>query len=539
MIAATKNNSQAGESKRNGEPVKRKSILAAKLQAQQANLTYDAARSGTAMDGHWAHADALDGDSANSQFVRAVLSHRSRYEQGSNGYYSGILRTHANMLVGIGPTLRMLTDNRKLNQAIEKDFWAWTQEINLPFKLWQMAHAKTQDGEVFALLQVNPMLRSKVKLDVLPLEAEQCSSLSTYFKDPDQIDGIRFDEFGNVVSYQILPEHPGGMNSFRNIQPVEVAAANVLHWAAPTRPSAHRAIPEMASSLTTGGMSRRHREATVSAAEFAAAYNAFLETQSPPAADEDEDGNSIGGPDPLDAFSQIASEHRSVTALPMGWKASQMRAEHPNAQYKDFHRQQIAELARPISMPYNAAACDSSTYSFASGKLDTLCYRAELDVDRGICDLQVLDKIFAAWFREWTIINALRDSPPAHQWDWPNHPVIDAVAEATATDKKLKNNTISLRQVYSDQGQDFEDQLSIMAEDWFGIANDETIAQARKICVLNNTSQPALPYVAQILGVSLNKDKGSGPPKKDAQNQNDSQANPPEPQPTEEAAAAA
>ena len=65
-------------------------------------------------------------------------------------------------------------------------------------------------------------------------------------------------------------------------------------------------------------------------------------------------------------------------------------------------------------MPYNAAACDSSTYSFASGKLDTLCYRAALDVERADCNELVLDPLFAAWFREWTIISGMRIIP-THQ----------------------------------------------------------------------------------------------------------------------------
>jgi hypothetical protein len=208
-------------------------------------------------------------------------------------------------------------------------------------------------------------------------------------------------------------------------------------------------------------------------------------------------------PDPIAPFTSIETAKRMAMAMPMGWNGTQLRGEHPNAQYSDFHRLQVSETARPLSMPYNAAACDSSTYSFASGKLDTLCYRAALDVERQDCNDLVLDPIFAAWFREWTILTDRRDIPPQHQWDWPTHPVIDAVAEANATDTKLKNGTVTLRQVYSDQGQDLEDQLVIMAEDTFGEATDETILKCRQMLRLMNTNADSMPYVAQLLGIEL------------------------------------
>ena len=48
---------------------------------------------------------------------------------------------------------------------------------------------------------------------------------------------------------------------------------------------------------------------------------------------------------------------------------------------------------------------------------------------------------------------------------------------------------------------DLEDQLGVMAEDWFGDASEESIRKARKIVALKSTSSEAMPYVAAILGV--------------------------------------
>lgn len=456
-----------------------------------ANLSYDAARTGTDLDNHWAFADALDADCANNRTVRHRLMHRSRYEAGSNGYYEGIIKTHCNMLVGIGPNLRMLTGNRNFNQLVEREWFKWTQAVQLRRKLWAMAYARTADGEVFALLQTNPAVRDGVQLDFLPIEAEQCQTPYLPHDDRAYIDGIKRDEFGNVEWYDILPYHPGSSQYAGFTEAERVSPSQVLHWFKLKRPGSSRGTPDMTSTLPVGASSRRHREATVAAAETAADFAALLKSTLPP--DEAEAAASV-----MSTY-QIAK--RMMTVLPDGYEPTQMKAEHPNATYADFHRQQVSETSRPLSMPYNLAACDSSTYSFASGKLDTLAYRAALDVERHDANDIVLDPLFAAWFREWTIVADKRDIPPAHQWDWPAHPVIDAVAEENAKDTKLKNGTLTFRQACSDSGRDAEDEYVVMAEDLFGEANEQSIAKCRQIVALKNTPQHAIQYVASILGV--------------------------------------
>lgn len=430
--------------------------------------SYDSARDGTDLDGHWAHADAYDADSANSRTVRHKLVRRSRYEAGSNGFYSGIMRTHVNMVVGIGPTLRALTGNTAFNQAMERDWYAWSQAVQLRRKLWCMGHARTQDGEALGVLITNPNISHRVQLDVLLLETEQCQTPYLPYAERGYIDGIRFDEYNNPLWYDILPYHPGSSWGYAITDPIPVPASQVLHWFKLERPGQHRSIPECEATLNVGAMSRRFREATVASAETAASISALLKTQLSPA--------DVDDFEPIAAGSTFEMQRRMLMALPNGYDATQMRAEHPNAQYGEFNRALVSEGARPLSMPYNAAACDSSTYSFASGKLDTLCYRAAIDVERADCNELVLDPLFAAWYREWTIITGRRDVVPTHQWDWPAHPIIDAEAEGRAVDSKLRNGTMTLRRAYADAGLDFEDELQVMAQD-FG----KTVEEMREI----------------------------------------------------------
>lgn len=470
----------------------RPQLLAAMGQVRfRSTQSIDAARSGTDLDGHWVHTDALDPDSAYSKPVRQTLVRRSRYEGQSNGYYAGICETHSNMLVGVGPSLRMLTGNRNFNQTVERAFFQWAQAIQLRRKLWCMSHARTADGEAFGILQTNPGIKNGVQLDLMLIEAEQCQTPYLPHMETGYIDGIKYDKFNNIEWYDILPTHPGA-SWVPYYEPIRVAPSNVVHWFKLKRAGAHRGIPSLTSTLNVGASSRRHREAVIAAAESAADFAAIAKTNQQASSEE---------ADAVAPFTGVDTVRRQLTFLPMGWDLTQLRGEHPNAQYGEFHRLNQSETARPISMPYNLAACDSSTYSFASGKLDTLAYRAALDVERQDCNDLILDRIFAEWFKEWTIIESLRDIPPNHQWDWPKHPIIDAVAEESARDTRLKNGTLTMRQAHSDDGADYEDQLVIKAEDMFGEATEENIAKARQIDVLRNTPAHAIQFVAQVMGI--------------------------------------
>src|SRR5512137_1506375 len=70
---------------------------------------YDAAVTNEDNRRHWANADGLSANAANSAEVRRVLRNRSRYEVANNSYARGIVLTLANDVIGTGPRLQMLT----------------------------------------------------------------------------------------------------------------------------------------------------------------------------------------------------------------------------------------------------------------------------------------------------------------------------------------------------------------------------------------------------------------------------------------------
>ena len=196
-----------GEPRRARVPEARKQLtdwLADRSKRRNVEATYDAARESDEFKNWWANADHYDADSANSRTIREKLVSRSRYEIQNNGYSDGIAQTYSTDLVGTGPQLRMQTASEAFNQMVELSWSFWTQATLFRSKLWTMAHAKHSDGEGLGVVRTNRAINHPVKLDVSLYETEQCQTPSIPFDEPGYIDGIKFDEFGNPLWYDIL-----------------------------------------------------------------------------------------------------------------------------------------------------------------------------------------------------------------------------------------------------------------------------------------------------------------------------------------------
>jgi len=212
-------------------------------------------------------------------------------------------------------------------------------------------------------------------------------------------------------------------------------------------------------------------------------------------------------------MSQLDLVRGMMTALPNNFEPFQLKAEHPGATYDTFHRSLLNEQARPKNMPFNKAACDSSSYNYASGRLDHQTYYGALDVDRADGDDLVLDPLFDIWFDEairvfgWLGGNPKAIGPAArvHGWDWPKHRVADVESEANANDKNLRNGSLSLSKRYADAGEDYEDEVAKMATD-YGVTDKEMrLILLRELYPTGSAAvlAPPAPPVAQVPGMEV------------------------------------
>jgi capsid protein len=441
---------------------------------------YDAAQTTSENSEHWRQADELSGRAANSWSTRRTLRTRARYEVGSNCYASGMLLTVANDVVGTGPRLQMALQETENNQVIEREFMAWARSINLPSKLRTAVLTKKRDGEIFIKMITNPGHGSPVWLDLELLEGDQCWT-PAFVPDKAHVDGIAFDQWGNPESYDLLDCHPGDDFPLNNWTPKKVAAADVCHWFRTDRPGARRGIPEITPALPLYAQLRRFTLAVITAAETAADHAGILESTASSSGDTDGDLSAAS------PFDEVPYSRGMLTAVPFGWKLSQLRAEHPTTTYAMFKAEILNEIARCLNMPFNVAAGNSQGYNYSSGRLDHQIYFRSIGIEQADCETVILDKVFRAWYREARLIRRADGSPLVPEvdlsyrpfsWAWDPAEDLDPVKTANANMIKLSSGQTSIQRMFSQQGLDWEVEQQQQAES-LGI----TLVEFRKLLV--------------------------------------------------------
>ena len=434
-----------------------------RLAVRLVRARYDAAQTTEGNRKHWAGADGWAADVAARPEIRRILRNRARYEVANNSYVRGIILTLANDVVGTGPRLQMLTDDAEVNRRVEREFARWATRVSLAAKLRTMRMARAQDGEVFALLISNRNLPSPVTLDVRLIEADQVATptlTGSVFSDPNAVDGIAFDSFGNPEAYYILKTHPGAGLSL-GLEFDRVPADAVLHWFRADRPGQHRGIPDITPALPIFAQLRRFTSAVLDAAETAANISGTVETDAP----------ANGEAEAIEPMDTIELERNMLLTLPGGWKMSQVRPEQPATTYVEFVREKLNEAARCLNMPRNIALCDSSAYNYASGRLDHQTYFKSIRVEQAHLEDVVLDRIFEAWLQEAVRVFGLLPAQALamlnypHQWFWDGMQHVDPAKEANAQATRLASHTTTLAAEYAQEGKDWETELRQRAKE--------------------------------------------------------------------------
>jgi lambda family phage portal protein len=424
-------------------------VFSADMARSHIKARYDVAQSTTENATLWTGVDSLSAAEANNPTVRKTIRERARYEIANNPYGAGIVRTITQDTVGSRVQLQL--GDSKRAQEIEQDFMAWADAVKLWKKLRVMRSAKCVDGEVFGMLITNRRVPNEIKLDLQTIECDMIESYYTTTKT-NEIDGIRFDEFGNPIEYRLLDEHPGDYR-FATVSGKGrwVKAEYIIHYFTPERPGQVRGIPEISSSLTLFGQLRKYTAAVVEAASRAAEISAIMQTTQVP------DGVAADLADPITI---IEAQRNAIVSLPEGWTLAQLKAEQPTTTYEMFKNQIINEMARCINMPANVARGDSSGYNYASGRLDHQSYDKSLEVERAEIQSEILDRVYYAWLVEYAMRKSLSEKDKrlalVHEWHFSGRGHVDPNKEATADDVRFKNGSLTKSAYYAKQGKDWK-----------------------------------------------------------------------------------
>lgn len=430
---------------------------------------YDAAQTTTDNSNHWANADGLSARAAASPTVREKLRDRARYEVANNCYASGIVQTLCHHTVGTGPRLQLTSPDVEANRFLESEFLQWCKTVRLAERLQTMRHAKAVDGEAFALRITNRRLPTPVMLDLRLVEAEQVAApYDRMTLERNYVDGVKLDDDGNPVSYDVFEGHPGDTWYSRKWE--TLGAADVIHLFRGDRPEQARGLSELMPALPLFAQLRRYVLAVLTAAETAADIAGVMYTDSPTLAADDIPNLAIDDPMPID---------RGVyQIMPNGWRLEQLKAEQPTTTFAEFRRAILNEAARCLNMPYNIAAADSSSYNYSSGRLDHQTYFTAIGVERSAFEINVVNRVFQWWFDEAAVIEGyLPDSlfplrPQWISWQWDGFGHVDPSKEANGQETRITNGTTNRAAEYAREGVDV-DEADAKAAASYGVTVEE------------------------------------------------------------------
>lgn len=446
---------------------------------------FDAAATSDENKNHWANADALSANAANSPDVRYKLRNRSRYETGNNGYAKGLNVGRANDTIGTGPRLQLVLPETwtdpdfqrpmridpqtaaDLARVVEQKWQDWCDLVGFTDDLHVMDRSETREGETLAVFITNPQLpETGPQLDLTLVEADQLCSPDLNPMDPYWVDGIKFDAAGNPVSYDILKRHPGDTYAWGS--PLEYdryPAHRVIHLYDRDRAGQARGIPALTPGLPLFAQLRRFTLASLGAAELAAMIAGVIENENAPPVDGDEEAPEF------EAMDAVPFARNALLTLPAGQKAHAFKSEQPVPGFKEFKGEILTEAGRGVSAPRNVSTGSSAEYNYSSGRLDHLPYQTSIKIRRDRFRRHVLNRVFRAWLAEAVLIAGFLPEglPPVSAWRWTwrwdGFASIDPVKDATANQIKLESGQTTLDDVCAEQGKDWEEVLEQQARE--------------------------------------------------------------------------
>lgn len=419
---------------------------------------YDVARTTQENANMWKYVDSLSAAEANNPAVRKTIRERARYEVANNSYAAGIVDTLA--ADTIGPEVQLQLGADDVAQRTEHAFMQWAKAVNLWAKMRTMRRTKSVDGEVFGMFVTNRKVRNRVKLDVKLIETEMVTSWASAQKE-NEIDGIRFDDDGNPISYRVLNTHPADFRMFKKSAKGEwIDAEFVMHYFRETRPGQVRGISELTPALSLFGELRQFTKAVIMSATRAAEISGVMQTTLPP------EGMAAELADPITV---IEVARNNLLSLPEGWVLNQLKAEQPTTTYAMFKAEIINEAARCVSMPYNVAAGNSSGYNYASGRLDHQTYDRNILVERAEIDHDILNRVIDAWLAEYRAVAGLTEGQVVEMsesaaWYYSNRGHVDPNKEANADNTRLQNKTLTYKGYWASRGADGKRKMA----EWIG-----------------------------------------------------------------------
>lgn len=375
-------------------------------------------------------------DRSTSERVRWSCQHAER----NSPTVRALVKSHQALVVGDGAIVRSLAPEVAWAEQADKLFQDWAgadesaglggPDASGARSLWQLCRlidkAWLIDGDVLTVQlgqgSTNP---GRVQL----IEADRVRSPRG--SKARVIDGVEMDELGFPKAFHVAQWSTyGGAGSAT--REVPAAYASLLCNPFDDRVGMVRGEPAIQASLTRIRRLDEFADNHAIAAHMATLFGLFIESENPEELQAAAEGIETQ-PQPSNAPGTIPWTPGSVYFGKKGEKLSQVSPEAPNANYAEYVRAELTQIAADVGLPISLAFFDPSGLSYIQ-------MRAQAAVAmRGIYHAQAVLASFVRRIRSWKIAQwisekRLAPNPMADACEvaFPDAPVFDLGAEVSA-----------------------------------------------------------------------------------------------------------
>ena len=405
---------------------------------------------------HWSNTGGDQNINAALDVDLPTLRDRTIYEAENNPYLAGVIRTHKGDVVGAhGPSLQIQSDSSDYNDALEEMWSQWSEspaitgDVSLVELLQQDIGMLWMCGEFLDQLVSEPGDGNGVNLRINPIHPRRLGNPATSSSNPLLQMGVERLPNGKVTRYWIedFLSDQGQSVSYGH-KPYD--AKEIIHGFERFEPGQVRGIPLAAPALPAIAEIRDYDTAVRRAVRVAAEFGVLLHSNHPDI-------------QPIVVNETVKMEGGVIRTCPPGWMPTQIKPEHPQQNYREFHNEQLRSIGRAVNMPLMMVMLDSGDANYSAARFNAQLY------NRGTQSLQAwltrikLRRVFAEFQSEASLLAKIaKPKQVSLQWTWPVAPHVDPEKEAAAIQLLMEMKLLSEFEAAAMLGRDYEATLKLM-----------------------------------------------------------------------------
>jgi lambda family phage portal protein len=394
-----------------------------------------------------------------------TLRRQSRGLYRDNAIARGMIERLVSLVVGPGFTLQATTPDRPWNDAVEDAFGGWADSeadyrgrADLSM-LTSMAYRHALiDGDVGFLWTDGGQLQS--------IAGERLANPGNRGDTLTMVGGVEMDAGGRAQRYHIHDFNSQGSGiAYGTGRAID--AENFMLVSCPRMLDQTRGEPALAAVMDLIDQLDDLIEATIVANRVAAMFGVLFESAAPDqdlaamaaaasSAGIETDDDEIG--------TKLALEPGMIKTVPPGFKATQIKPEHPSQQFEGIVRQLVRLMGMDLGLPLELAMLDTKESNFSAGRMIVdLAHRQIAQVQKSLIrsfNRPVYRNRIGTWIQQGVIAmpsQGAGDFWDRHRWQAPPRPHFDREKEAKADILEIDNGLKTRRQAAEERGWDFDD----------------------------------------------------------------------------------